>query len=31
MMPEGLLGGMSDEEVRNLLGYLMAPAQVGKK
>lgn len=28
MMPEGLLGGMSDEEVRNLIGYLMAPAQV---
>jgi putative heme-binding domain-containing protein len=31
MMPEGLLGGMSEEEVRNLIGYLMAPAQVGKK
>jgi putative heme-binding domain-containing protein len=30
MMPEGLLGGMSDEEVRNLIGYLMAPAQVDK-
>lgn len=31
MMPEGLLGGMSDEEVTNLIGYLMAPAQVEKK
>ena len=30
MMPEGLLGGMSDEDVRNLIGYLMAPAQVGE-
>ncbi len=30
MMPEGLLGGMSDEDVRNLIGYLIAPAQVGK-
>ena len=31
MMPEGLLGGMSDEDVRNLIGYLMAPAQVGER
>ena len=31
MMPEGLLGGLSDEEVRDLIGYLMAPAQVGKR
>jgi putative membrane-bound dehydrogenase-like protein len=31
MMPEGLLNGLSDEEVRDLVGYLMAPAQVGRK
>ncbi len=31
MMPEGLLAGMSDQEVRDLMGYLMAPAQVGGK
>jgi putative membrane-bound dehydrogenase-like protein len=30
MMPEGLLNGMSDTEVRDLIGYLMAPAQVKK-
>ena len=28
MMPEGLLSGLSDAEVRDLIGYLMAPAQV---
>jgi putative heme-binding domain-containing protein len=31
MMPEGLLGGLSDPEVRDLIGYLMVPAQVEKK
>ncbi len=31
LMPEGLLAGMSDQEVRDLMGYLMAPAQVGGK
>jgi len=30
MMPEGLLSGLSDEEVRDLVGYLMSPAQVKK-
>lgn len=30
MMPEGLLNGMSLEEVRDLIAYLMAPAQVAK-
>jgi putative membrane-bound dehydrogenase-like protein len=28
MMPEGMLNGLSDTEVRDLVGYLMAPAQV---
>lgn len=28
MMPEGLLSGLTDTEVRDLIGYLMAPAQV---
>jgi putative membrane-bound dehydrogenase-like protein len=28
MMPEGLLNGLSDAEVRDLIAYLMAPAQV---
>ncbi|WP_367871418.1 PVC-type heme-binding CxxCH protein [Luteolibacter sp. Populi] len=28
MMPEGLLTGLSDEEVRDLIAYLMSPAQV---
>jgi putative membrane-bound dehydrogenase-like protein len=28
MMPEGLLSGLSDAEVRDLIAYLMAPAQV---
>lgn len=28
LMPEGLLNGLSDEEVRDLIGYLKAPAQV---
>ena len=31
MMPEGLLNGMSLEEVRDLIAYLMAPAQVEKR
>ena len=30
MMPEGLLSGLSDEEVRDLVVYLMSPSQVGK-
>lgn len=30
MMPEGLLAGLSEPEVRDLIGYLMAPAQVKK-
>jgi putative heme-binding domain-containing protein len=30
MMPEGLLTGMSDEEVANLIKYLSSPAQVEK-
>ncbi|HEY1123795.1 MAG TPA: c-type cytochrome, partial [Haloferula sp.] len=30
MMPEGLLSGLSDEDVRDLIGYLMSPAQVAK-
>ncbi|MCW1922348.1 c-type cytochrome [Luteolibacter arcticus] len=30
MMPEGLLTGLSDDEVRDLIGYLMSPAQVKK-
>jgi putative membrane-bound dehydrogenase-like protein len=30
MMPEGLLNGMTETDVRDLIGYLMAPAQVGK-
>jgi putative membrane-bound dehydrogenase-like protein len=30
MMPEGLLTGLSDEDVRDLIGYLMSPAQVKK-
>jgi len=30
MMPEGLLTGLSDEDVRDLIGYLMSPAQVAK-
>ena len=28
MMPEGMINGMSDEEVRDLIGYLMSPVQV---
>ncbi len=31
MMPEGLLTGLSDEDVRDLIGYLMSPAQVTKQ
>lgn len=30
MMPEGLFSAMSDEEVRDLIGYLMSPGQVAK-
>ena len=30
MMPEGLLSGLSEEEVQDLLSYLMSPAQVKK-
>jgi len=30
MMPEGLLSGLSDEDVRDLIGYLMSPGQVAK-
>ena len=30
MMPEGLLSGLPDEEVRDLMIYLMSPAQVEK-
>ncbi|MCW1885060.1 c-type cytochrome [Luteolibacter flavescens] len=30
MMPEGLLTGLSDDEVRDLIGYLMSPGQVEK-
>jgi hypothetical protein len=28
MMPEGLLEGLKDDEVRDLVGYLASPAQV---
>ncbi|MEK7953312.1 PVC-type heme-binding CxxCH protein [Luteolibacter soli] len=31
MMPEGLLTGLSDDDVRDLIGYLMSPAQVKKE
>ncbi len=30
MMPEGLLSGLSEEEVRDLVSYLMSPTQVKK-
>lgn len=30
MMPEGLLTGLSEQEVRDLMAYLMSPAQVKK-
>ena len=28
LMPEGLLSNLRDEEVRDLVGYLMSPRQV---
>ncbi len=30
LMPEGLLNGLSAEEQRDLIGYLMSPTQVGR-
>lgn len=30
MMPEGLFGGLSDDEVRDLIGYLMSPVQIDR-